>query len=708
MVERVQITGQAGDGQYYDNKGRLLYAMGDINIVPGMWVWTNGKTIYGHQTAGEQSIINMTDGVMPFICSPNDDYGGISEVDAGKLSMKKLAKNGYNVLSYVGNAKHAYIQTYGREWFNVLTGEYLGTFEVDDACVGNDGSLLTIKGYSGFHFANANADLKEIKLYHRAYKTDGAHAEIYGDTVEINGRMISIGNVISWPDGGGWGIDSSRILPYGGDISATTPQISYKTIHNDIHENNQNGKIEIRKNGIVIKSIPILDYASSIQAEGISSLNEIHNSGSGTESESAVGYVKGGKIYGSGDTYPSRYLEKVDVGPRIRPKPDYSVYVEIRSLRIYEDASFDGFLSVAFRGSAYPFFDHEEFAPSISKTDLKIESTFFRSSIWDFTVLHPGGASYRNYESLPPQYDKLGEFLIVAPTVRRKSIWIEINESIDGIIKIADKAIIQKTNTIWPTPCIVPGPPSLERGGKPLLLKILQKYNLECCLLRDSTTYFSVKKCSYRLSQYADHASMLDWPDGTGPEGMHYYYKDVPRYDAEKEYSDMLTLWKSLYYIGDYVENDKYIKERIDNSGVKKVIGEVKDLINYVNYKLDNKYFLRIKFNANSFSLNADSLELFESNGDKTNSILKLAGKDLLRLAYNWPSVRIGKLKNEVYVIACSGSYEPVIFVKDGKIIKSSYNENEHIIGIGNTFTLKYFYNRSLLKKRLENPLDDV
>lgn len=147
-MERVQITGQAGDGQYYDNKGRLLYAMGDINITPGMWVWTNGKTIYGHQTAGEQPVIVSTKSVLPYVNSANQ----IFEITPDGHCAPFVNFRTSNVYAYVGNRKHAYIGIWNwnnewsvLDWYNVLSGEKIGAFAAGDACIDEKtGDLLTV------------------------------------------------------------------------------------------------------------------------------------------------------------------------------------------------------------------------------------------------------------------------------------------------------------------------------------------------------------------------------------------------------------------------------------------------------------------------------------------------------------------------------------------------------------------------------------
>lgn len=686
-MERVQITGQAGDGQYYDNKGRLLYAMGDINITPGMWVWTNGKTIYGHQTAGEQPTLTMGNGIMPFIASPINDEGGISEIDGAKLSIKKFFENG-QIYAFVGDEKHAYIQTRWNEWFNVLTGESLGIFEVNDACISDDGSLLTIKGYNGSYFANANKDMPDIKLYY--------------PTIHNEGKDLSI--TTSQVGEEGWATDSARLIPFGGVTTVVIPRISYKT-QKTMTFDNQEGKIEIRKNGIIIKTVPLVDYAAKFKNEGVKLLNKIHNAGSGEETDSAVARLKDGKIYGCGDIDVWR-ADSIDIGPRPRPKPDYRISIYPMNLRIYKDATFDGYLSIGFYGHAYPFFEHEEFSPTVSSIDVKCEYSLWKASIWDFTILQTGGPAHKFYESKPPKTIDWGKFPVVGLANKNKSVWIGVYLDASGIVRIADGEIQAKLENIYPAPCVIPGPTSNSEYFRTSVGKILPGFDIEYCLLAGGFEYYSSQKYTYTLNSYIDHAKMLDWPEDAGPDGMHYYYKDVTRYDSTEHESNKIIIYSSDYYIGGYTGPYKALKELVNSANAKQHDNRFKRFVTSDYFKLDDNFCVKAYFNQ---YLNAyvDALELYEVVDGKYHKIISLESSVMSWFSMYWTDIRVGKLKNGIYVISCTDDATPVLFVKNGHIIKSSYSDNR-TQARGRTFTLKYFYNRLLLKKRLVNLLGDI
>lgn len=164
MIERVQIQG-GSDGVYYDSKGRRLRTMGDFAPSPGQWVYTNGVTIYGHQTAAQQPFVftNSTD-LLPVVGVSYD--GGIFDVSKGRLKPLKntkdicgLATHKDYVFAFKETVKSSYEETsyaygYDKEhweynWVNLNTGQQLGHFLTWDANVDDDGNFWSIGGRSG-------------------------------------------------------------------------------------------------------------------------------------------------------------------------------------------------------------------------------------------------------------------------------------------------------------------------------------------------------------------------------------------------------------------------------------------------------------------------------------------------------------------------------------------------------------------------------
>lgn len=161
-MERVRILAESTEpGAYYDAKGRYLKTMGDINVSPGDYVWTNGRTIYGHQTAGEMPYTPvLEDPILPVVAYVPAETPNMGVIEITKNGKSKMFFEGHNVYGYVGDKKHAYAYIIddhgGRNWYNLNTGECLGSFTPSRACVGYDGSLLTLETGRGAYSGSSN------------------------------------------------------------------------------------------------------------------------------------------------------------------------------------------------------------------------------------------------------------------------------------------------------------------------------------------------------------------------------------------------------------------------------------------------------------------------------------------------------------------------------------------------------------------------
>lgn len=161
-MERVRILAESTEpGAYYDAKGRYLKTMGDINVSPGDYVWTNGRTIYGHQTAGEMPYTPvLEDPILPVVAYVPAETPNMGVMEITKNGKSKMFFEGHNVYGYVGDKKHAYAYIIddngGRNWYNLNTGECLGSFTPSRACIGNDGSLLTLETGRGAYSGSSN------------------------------------------------------------------------------------------------------------------------------------------------------------------------------------------------------------------------------------------------------------------------------------------------------------------------------------------------------------------------------------------------------------------------------------------------------------------------------------------------------------------------------------------------------------------------
>lgn len=155
-MERVQITG-GGNGIYTDTKGRCLYTMGDYSPAPGDWVWTNGVTIYGHQSGKTQPTAKIDDAVLPVILreyNTNTGYGNKFFFQlSSNAGIRKIGNVSIDVINYINDSSHAYLQTNNEDWYNIITGEYLGRFSVSQISIDDNGDLISLL-YQGGYYCN--------------------------------------------------------------------------------------------------------------------------------------------------------------------------------------------------------------------------------------------------------------------------------------------------------------------------------------------------------------------------------------------------------------------------------------------------------------------------------------------------------------------------------------------------------------------------
>lgn len=688
-MERVQITGQAGNGQYYDNKGRLLYAMGDINIVPGMWVWTNGKTIYGHQTAGEQPAPMLRNDVLPFIDATINARGGIGELECSGPSAKPFYSNG-GIMAYVGDATHAYVQLYTHEWFNVLTGENLGAFDVDDACIGENGDLLTVKGESGFYDLGANRGMSEIQKFYPILMEDAK-------LVVPPGRYVTHG----------WWVEAESVTPYCGYTAVAKPAASF--YRQKIYYNpSQDASATIRRNGKIIKKVILTKYAKSIEDVARNLFSRVQNSGTGDDSDPVYAIADHGKIIGYGDpdakNYGSYKSHEVKLGPRPRPNYDYQVSIDPRELRIHPDESLDGFISVQISGEAYPVFAHTEFAPETYEMPTEYHYAGMKFGVWDFPLWGP---VYKYYDTIADGVEPYTDFLVAIPKVRNNNTWITMNVYVDGMIRLTDNKVVAMDQGIIPESCKIPGPPTNDAKLIAKKAPLIPEFNLECTQVAGGAeTWLTCERRNYKIVEESKTVTMLDWPAGSGPNGMHYYDKTVSQYHTDTSISNEVNLYSSYFYIGDGADSSD-IAQKIKECGAQTYYSKFTRGAASCVFRLNNNYSASIDFDPHSLYWYATSMKIY----DKADEIVSI--KDLNKfypfLCYAWPQMRVGKLKNGIYAISLSkeSGYYPVIFVKNGKVI-NDINSGSAVVNNGRIFSMQYFHNRSLLKKRLGNLLNDV
>lgn len=154
-MERVKIV--SGDnGVYFDARGRRLCTMGDYTPRVGEWVYTNGKTIYGHMTGGEiPAVINPASEMLPWV---NAMY---TMVDANYSDVNSFRTIKEGIYGYAGNDHIAYIVSKldnSKAKVHCLnTGKDIGAYNILDAVIDdNDNIIIAEQGYSRYTNYSSN------------------------------------------------------------------------------------------------------------------------------------------------------------------------------------------------------------------------------------------------------------------------------------------------------------------------------------------------------------------------------------------------------------------------------------------------------------------------------------------------------------------------------------------------------------------------
>ena len=142
-VKKVQIASWDDNHNYFDTDGNVYRTMGDFAPSEGQWVWTNGKCIYGHTSAGGGDVIaNKVEGA-PFISGLY--YGYID----GNLDYKFINDNMEN--GHINEWFDYFVNNYDYAWMGFDRDFYRNdgmhihaNGYVKDVDVDNDGNLLML------------------------------------------------------------------------------------------------------------------------------------------------------------------------------------------------------------------------------------------------------------------------------------------------------------------------------------------------------------------------------------------------------------------------------------------------------------------------------------------------------------------------------------------------------------------------------------
>lgn len=344
-MERVQIV-RGENGVFWDARGRRLVTMGDINPRAGDWVWTNGTTIYGHREAGyTPPVFSGQPGPVlpvPFFSYQNGTNRVMDlEADGTLGDFVSFTYKDKPILAYVGDEEHAYGGIYGNgngyAWYNLITGDFLGCFRPEDACIAENGDLLTIESEKGSR-----------------YDAGTVESETYSLSACIIAEMV--GAFETWIKSGMY-CKKSTATP--------SPSSSAK------------GTVVLRRNGRVTQTIELDPYMKAAGNEAFFRASRIHD-------------MNGGR--GDGRTFVFHYRNYSDQSGEIqsgkipRPAPVLkSMSAGAGNLKIYPDGSYMGYVFTAGYALAYPVVETETNKAFVSKdpgaTPREMVKDFFRASV---------------------------------------------------------------------------------------------------------------------------------------------------------------------------------------------------------------------------------------------------------------------------------------------------------------------------------------
>lgn len=339
-MERVQIV-RGENGVFWDAKGRKLRTMGDINPRAGDWVWTNGTTIYGHREEGyTPPVFSGQPGPVlpvPFFSYQNGTNRVMDlEADGTLGDFVSFTYKDKPILAYVGDEEHAYGGIYGNgngyAWYNLITGDFLGCFRPDDACIAENGDLLTIESETGSR-----------------YDAGTVESETYSLSACIIAEMV--GAFETWMESGMY-CEKSTATP--------SPASSTK------------GTVVLRRNGRVTQTIELDPYMKAAGNEAFFRASRIHD-------------MKGGR--GEGRTFIFHWSDHISSSGKIpRPGPVLkSMSAAADNLKIYPDGSYMGYVFFSGYALAYPVVETETNKSFVSKdpgaTPREMVKDFFTASV---------------------------------------------------------------------------------------------------------------------------------------------------------------------------------------------------------------------------------------------------------------------------------------------------------------------------------------
>lgn len=135
-----------------DAMGRTLSIAGNNHIVPGMAVWTDGNIVYGNMYSGGGTYIPVITGAEGYLWLETGPDGRqrLLLIDSKTEKATELMKTSGRTIEWIVSDNDICYVRIGGNVYNLVSGECLGREPeyCDDYNIGNDGSLLGVRGGS--------------------------------------------------------------------------------------------------------------------------------------------------------------------------------------------------------------------------------------------------------------------------------------------------------------------------------------------------------------------------------------------------------------------------------------------------------------------------------------------------------------------------------------------------------------------------------
>lgn len=673
--DKVTVEGSTVRGSH----GNILRAMGDINIVDGQEVWTDGKVIYGHQTAGYQDVPVPHSGVMPVgLCYDySDGLPTVASVTDYNDTTKEISNA--ELMAFVSDGLHSYgakRSANGRndelQWYNLVTGESLGIFPVMDACVDKEGNLLTIDAIGSSYSGEPPG--RDIK-----YDCYAFFAWAYSYVTDPPNKVYS--NV------GGSASPSSLSNPEYGWIYPVK-----RFPNKDAKYGNEHGAVIIRRNGRIVKEYSIDKYRDHAKAEVAAKLQQVHDGGDSSGEVMKFGRLQ--QFY----KRPGAYVE--------------SAGAYLTGLHINIDGSWYGFLSSSARGMAYPWFSWN--------MDIVKAGDYEWKESWPIKEYPQGGIvqSIVNIFGHILGNDTIYR-IVYNDTISTKRVKIFLHAP----ISYSDSHVISSDGKDDTTMDLleVRLDAGTVVGSTGLAPKSTSKFNIirgteitgvEYSIENDKQTPPEVLTTISLLSDYYYWYPFYYYSSyitlGTGsysafgnkyiPNSNLEYFEEFPEYYNKNPTHGSPSSVSSAYIKNYYtkksvnVQLDAYAKAKCQGSHVYYTHGKPFS----GTFPLNDGYKIRVN-GYSPYPYNVQSFTILTDTGDVVYQVSQFDWNRPYFLFSAWWLIKVGKLKNGKYIIGVGSDYSYFLTVDKQTGAQYDYSKEIHAV-----YSLEYVKNWPIVKENIK------